>query len=272
MCIPKTRDMIIGHILEKMHEKFHKAEHPIDKFTDVIMAFKIFTFEFDYKDVFDFCEENNITLDSKIKQIYKKRKTSKFIMHLTHLYSLCYYQWRPPDIRDAITNFKGFNTGMVLNGPSGVGKSQILAYLHAWAKENNWVVVSVSSASKFTKTYTQLERHLTGLYLQHDFVREFLIDFKIINYRLLKDSPVDYTLFGKSDMAGNRDGDPEAVPVFWDKERDIYSDSWKKWIPKVPGVDLSYDYPDHHKRLYDIIQKPNNLLEIVTTGKIILKI
>jgi len=264
MSIPASREKIIEQIISEMHEKFSKLEHPIQKFEDIVMTFKIFQFELDYNDVFEFCKENNIKYDEKI---YKDKTKSHFILHLTAFYEICKYQWRPPDVRNSFPNhFKGFNSGLIFNGPSGVGKSQILAYLHLWAKENNWVVLSVHKAGVFSKDYSEIERHITGLYLQHNVVREFLLEFKLMNYKILKKTEVDLKLYGKSDMAGNRDGDPDPIPVLWDSDREVYTDSWKKFIPKVANLDLSLDYPDHHKRLLDILQKPKNLLEIVNGG------
>jgi hypothetical protein len=261
--IPASREKILEEILKQLHDKFSKLEHPIQKFDEIVMAFKIFQFEFDYNDIYEFCKMNNIKIN---ETLYKDKTKSNFILHLTTFHEMCKYQWRPLEIRNSIPDFKGFNSGVIFNGRSGTGKSQILAYIHAWAKENNWIVLSVPKASSFSKGYSELERHLTGLYLQHNLVREFLVEFKIMNYKLLKSSEVDLYLYGKSDMAGNRDGDPDPVPVLWDKEREVYTDAWKKWIPKVPNFDLANDYPDHHKRLYDLETKPKNLLEIVNLG------
>ena len=47
--------------------------------------------------------------------------------------------------------FKGFNTGGLLWGERGCGKSQILAYLTAWAHANNWVNITVPSCQEMTE-------------------------------------------------------------------------------------------------------------------------
>jgi len=266
MSIPNEREKVLSQFLKLIYETFGKLEHPIQEFHDIVSEIKIFKIDFEYKDIHNFCEENKITLNNDILKYHNEKKKLKFTLHLSTYMDKYRYRWRPPDIRGAVPDFKGFNSGLILNGPSGSGKSQIMAYIHLWAKENKWVILAIPKASKFTKDYSVLERHITGLYLQHNLVREVLIEFKIMNYQILKAAEVDIYLYGKSDMAGNRDGDPDPIPVVWDKEREVYTDSWKKFIPKVPNVDLANDYPDHHKRLYDIMAKPKNLLEIINCG------
>jgi hypothetical protein len=165
-----------------------------------------------------------------------------------------------------IKDFKGFNSGVLLHGEAGCGKSQILTYLHAWAKENNWLVIPIHKATRFTKDPAFIERHPSGMYLQHDLAKELLLDLKIINYDILRNYPVDLKQYGKSDFAGNRDGDYEAVPVYYDEERKTWSDSWKKFNIISEEEISAKDFGDHHLRIIDILPKPKTMLEIVNKG------
>lgn len=61
--------------------------------------------------------------------------------------------------------FKGFNTGGLLWGEKGCGKSQILAYLTAWAHENQWINVTVASCQEFVNGEWETDRMENGLYL-----------------------------------------------------------------------------------------------------------
>ena len=52
MIIPETRNKILTQALQEIYDKFHTLEHPIQKFDEIVMAFKIFNFELDYNEVF----------------------------------------------------------------------------------------------------------------------------------------------------------------------------------------------------------------------------
>lgn len=60
----------------------------------------------------------------------------------------------------------GINSGAMLYGDRGTGKSGTLAYVTMWAHKNDFVVVNVPSAYKLTNTKTIYYRHsATGLYV-----------------------------------------------------------------------------------------------------------
>jgi hypothetical protein len=66
-------------------------------------------------------------------------------MYLANYHKICNHLWRPIDTRDVAlsTEFKGQNTGCLLYGRKGNGKSGVLWYASAWCHENNWVNVTV---------------------------------------------------------------------------------------------------------------------------------
>jgi len=91
-------------------------------------------------------------------------------MYMRGYHKKCYHHWRPEDLRRVGLDsgmFKGFNTGGLLWGERGCGKSQILAYLTAWAHENEWVNLTVASCPEFVDVSHDIERMENGLYVQH---------------------------------------------------------------------------------------------------------
>jgi hypothetical protein len=282
LCIPEQRFKIIHKIVKAIHEKLgnnflYKSEeikrrqllitekeyYPIQNVREIIEEFKIFQFELEHKIIFEFGKKIGIEVDPKI---YGDKEKTYFTLYLTGFYDYCKANWRPKDMRDLLPQFRGFNNGVLLTGESGNGKSQILTHLHAWGKENNWVVFTIPRASKYTQDGYPIERHRTGLYVQVELGMHFLIDFKIINYNLIKDIQVDLNEYGKCDFAGARDDEPEPVPVLWDERREVYTDSWSVHN-KIPEEQIQVtDHPDHVKRVSALLSKPKTILEIVNFG------
>jgi len=291
---PTTRKAIFQSILDAIHEKLatkfkfssednvnknlkisEKDYYPISYFDEIINAFKIFKFNLDYADIKAFCEYKGYRLCDEIAQ----RTQVQFTLHLTNYYENCKMQWRPKDHREILSGFKGFNTGALLYGEGGNGKSMTLAYLHAWAKESGWVVFAVNDPRKFTHASYDLERHPSGTFVQPELAKEFLLDFKIINYNILKNAKIEYNTmhnesgetensykYGKHDFAGNCIDDPEANPILWDERRQVYTDSWKTHN-MVPEEQINMkDYPDHTQKIHDFLPHPKTVLEIVEYG------
>ena len=44
----------------------------------------------------------------------------------------------------------------------------------------------------------------------------------------MRTTDVDLSIYGKYDLSGVKDGDPEPCPRVWDEERQCWSDSWKE--------------------------------------------
>jgi len=56
-----------------------------------------------------------------------------------------------------------------LGGNGGTGKSMILAYVAMWAFKNNWILINVPSAYKWTNDRkAKYERAYNGLYVIHE--------------------------------------------------------------------------------------------------------
>lgn len=292
LATPTTRRAIFQSVLDSIHVKLatkfkfssednvskdlkisEKDYYPISFFDEIINAFKILKFNLDYSDIKAFCEIKGYKLCDEIAM----RKPVQFTLHLTDYYENCKMQWRPKDHREILSTFKGFNTGALLHGEGGNGKSMTLAYLHAWAKESGWVVFAVNDPRKFTHASYDLERHPSGIFVQPELAKEFLLDFKIVNYNILKNAKIENNnnnnsedannyVYGRYDFAGNCMDDPEANPILWDERRQVYTDSWKTHniIPEEQ-INLK-DYPDHTQNLKENLPNPKTIMEIVEYG------
>jgi len=70
---------------------------------------------------------------------------------------------------------------MLFWGERGTGKSQILAYVTAWAHEKKWINLTISNHEDIVGGNFDILRHKNGLYLQFDLGKELLADFKHAN-------------------------------------------------------------------------------------------
>lgn len=118
----------------------------------------------------------------------------------------------------------------MLWGERGCGKSQILNYTTAWAHENNWINFSITNFEEFTDGKTEAFRYKNGLYLQKHLAQSLLEDFKHANEQTLLEFDVDMSLYGKYDIAGVKDGEPEPCPRVWDPLRKVWNDAWKEQL------------------------------------------
>lgn len=90
-------------------------------------------------------------------------------LYMQGYHKFCYHHWRPEDIRRAsLPRFKGANTGVLLWGEQGCGKSQILSYCTAYAHEERWFNVTISNPEELVngRTDSSIFRYKNGLYLQ----------------------------------------------------------------------------------------------------------
>jgi hypothetical protein len=71
-------------------------------------------------------------------QSCQKKEEINYSLYMKGYHKFCYHHWRPEDNRIVSLHdrFKGNNTGMLLWGEHGCGKSQVLSYVVAWAHEN----------------------------------------------------------------------------------------------------------------------------------------
>ena len=171
----------------------------------------------------------------------------------------------PFEIKNYYTGFRGFNSGIVLFGESGSGKSGILGYLHAWAKENNWVVLPIYRATRLTKDPEDIEQHINGLYLQNQLARELLLEIKMLNLNQFDKLLVNLDVYGKIDSTGVKDGSPDPMPSLWDEDRRVFTDSHKLFDPDEEAS-ITKSKPNFLKRMSDYYPKPTTALDIINYG------
>lgn len=63
--------------------------------------------------------------------------------------------------------------------------------------------------------------------------KRFLSDLRTQNEQIFKEMDVDLSRYGKYDMTGVKDGDPEPCPRTWDPLRQCWSDDWKAYLYDV---------------------------------------
>lgn len=91
------------------------------------------------------------------------------------------YKKLPANIsRFGFPGFHGINSGVLMHGDKGTGKSGVLLYAAMWAHKMGWIVVSVPNVEKWTLSGEfEVRRHYaSGLYLQQEYAVEFLEQFK----------------------------------------------------------------------------------------------
>ncbi len=190
----------------------------------------------------------------------------EYKLFLSKYHKFCDHLWRPEDMRKyAIPRFKGFNTGAMLWGQRGVGKSQILAYLGAWAHDNNWATVMVPSGSKLVQG-DSVVRHSCGLYMQPDFARDIIVGIQRANEGVLAGLPVKPELYGRFNLAGHPDGDLDPVIREYDPKRKVWSDHWKTLFSAEQLRMLALGESQYDLRLTKVLPKPKTLLDIANYG------
>jgi len=161
----------------------------------------------------------------------QKNDVHQYKLLFSAYHKICYGLWRPEDIRRvSLPNFKGANSGVLLWGNRGTGKSQVLSYASAWAHENRWAVVNIPSCEAFVDGTEETFRFKNGLYLQPILAKQLLFSLRTSNELLFRTTEVDMSVYGKIDISGVKDGEPEPCPKVWDTERQCWSDAWKEHL------------------------------------------
>lgn len=74
------------------------------------------------------------------------------------------------------------------------------------------------------------------------------------------------SLFGKIDISGVKDGDPEPCPRYWDDKRKCWSDSWKENLYDFEIKSLQEKYENMKIRCSDKLTNPKKLIDIADFG------
>lgn len=200
----------------------------------------------------------------------QKHDCINYKMYLRGYHKNCYHHWRPDDIRRVGLgkgSFKGsINTGGLLWGEKGCGKSGVLAYLNHWAHDNEWINISVPSCREFVDASHDTERLNNGLYLQHTLAQRMLYDFKIMNEAIFNDMDVDMSRYGGIDISGNKDVDGEPCPRVYDELRQCWSDDWKQFVYEPEWKFIEQRTKDLDYRISDKCRDPTKMIDIINAG------
>eukprot|EP01017_Pseudomicrothorax_dubius_P033825 TRINITY_DN4568_c0_g1_i3.p1 TRINITY_DN4568_c0_g1~~TRINITY_DN4568_c0_g1_i3.p1 ORF type:complete len:684 (+),score=196.56 TRINITY_DN4568_c0_g1_i3:126-2177(+) len=170
----------------------------------------------------------------------------------------------PEVLRKFGPGFFGFNSGLLLHGRHGAGKSGVLYYASMWAHKKGWVVMSVPSAYRLTwGPYDVKRHHDTGLYLQTELTQELLSSFRKANLALLREIPVNKKLYGKFNMAGIHDDEYDPVRIVYYPERKVWSNDWERFLKKAEREGIEREAREIRFRLADKLPNPKTLLDIV---------
>lgn len=169
LCLKEARMQVIDQIVRALHETvILKNLNPQSLF-----------------EIFLHIKTINILLPKKNLGEHHELQTSEehnYKLYTATYHKVCNSHWRPEDIRRvSLPNFRGANSGVLLWGNRGVGKSQIMAYTAAWAHESNWAVVSIPRCEHFTDGTDDIFRFKNGLYLQKWVALRVLDDLKTSN-------------------------------------------------------------------------------------------
>jgi len=169
LCDKNARIQVIDQIVHAFMNMCDEQNIVLHDFAEIVERLPILYLDLEKKD-----------LSGEFTEL-QSRDQIKYKMYLRGYHKRCHHHWRPEDIRRVGLgkgSFKGFNTGGLLWGERGCGKSQILAYLTAWAHENSWINVTVASCPEFVDVSHDIERMENGLYLQHTLAQRMLSDMK----------------------------------------------------------------------------------------------
>lgn len=255
-----ARKKIMKEFLEQLKAEITKEKIVPINMSEILITLHKVEFNLDYADLKDVLKAEEVPKDLKDGKF-------KYALLVKQLQKRCDHLWRPRDAtKFSYTDFKGFNTGALLWGERGRGKSMILAYLGAWARDNNWASILVPSGDRLVHEFEPLNQHSCGLYMQPTFAHEILTGIQLANKDLLASLPVDMDLYGKFNLAGWHDNDPPPVTREYDPVRKTWSDHWKTFFSKLQLATLEEAKAEHNLRLAHQLHEPKTLLDIANFG------
>ena len=163
-----------------------------------------------------------------------------------------------------IQNTLGFNSGLMLYGDKGSGKSGVLNYVTCWAWNNKWVVIKIPSVYHITQHKSNYVRHEEArLYLQPELAKEVLADIKQTNEHLLDTIPFDQSLYGFYNVSGCHEMEPPAVRNIFNEWTNSHTFDSDKFL--LEGELQSYlnDQREWKFKLKEKLPAPKSLRELI---------
>lgn len=126
--------------------------------------------------------------------------------------------------------------------------------------------MTISNPEEFVGGRFNTFRYKNGLYLQNEFAKCMLEAFKHSNEELAREFDIDMTHYGKFDISGVKDGDPEPCPKTWDPKREKWSDDWKLNLFDSEVQTYQAKYETMNYRLGDRLPDPKKMIDICDFG------
>ena len=179
-----------------------------------------------------------------------------------------------------LKDFVSFNSNILFFGKRGTGKSTNLYAITMWAYKSKWIVAKLPSA--YLATHNRVETLIyhpdSRLHLQYDFAIKILEDLFSCNREIFSEMEVDLNLYGKFNLSGVHDEEPNPVPNFYIEERQTYFYEYDNVRYQMDYVDGADEYEDEYKmketeqevefkhqlrrRLSNELQKPTTIKDI----------
>lgn len=153
LCVAKAREVLIDQLVSKLIAVMIDKKLNPQKLGEIIEHCPLLVLDLDKKYLGDAAD-------------LQRNEVHQYKLYLSGYHKICTGLWRPEDIRRvSIPRFKGANSGLMLWGNRGAGKSQILSYVSAWAHENKWAVINIPKCEAFVDGREEVFRFKNGLYL-----------------------------------------------------------------------------------------------------------
>ena len=219
---------------------------------------------FNINEILEFIDEIHFQLPSALITNPNLPKSICFTLRDYQLLSK--YLWRPKAMEDdSFHHYKGFNTGALLHGESGAGKSQIMSFVSLWAHEMGWFVIPIKGSNFTSNPRTMVEYHYSGLHFDVKSSLDLLKAIHAANYDYLNAFDVDMSIYGKCDLAGTIAGDPEFNTRVYNKKRKYWSDDWKLHFPNEKLKEFWDIKANAQKKVLEKMPKePKKWIDIVT--------
>jgi len=255
-----ARKKIMKEFLERIKEEVTREKIVPINMSEILITLSSVDFNLDYADLKDVLKAEELPKDLKDGK-------RKYTLLLKLLQRFGHHLWRPKSVsKFSLPEFKGFNTGGLLWGERGRGKSQTLAYLGCWAHDNNWATIFIPSGYKLVRGFEHSTPHSCGLYMQPEYAQEILIGIQQTNKDVFANLPVDMSLYGKHNLAGWHDSDPPPFVPEYDSIRKALSHYRKILSSESQLKALEEAKAKDDLRLADRLPEPKTLLDIANFG------
>jgi len=114
LCDENARMAVIDQVVHTMMDKCDEKGVQLHDMAEMLERLQMIKFKLNKSDL------------SEDMQVFQSKDSITYKMYLQGYHKKCYHHWRPYDVRSVGLNkgaFKGFNTGGLLWGEKGCGKS-----------------------------------------------------------------------------------------------------------------------------------------------------